>query len=111
MGFKWAIPSGAPSRARLLQLAGCAVLAWVWLRSEPVTETKVALPPQKPAENSRILRPPEQAPQQAGFGLPNVLGGEAIEVIVSRNDTLDRIFRRLKLDLSDLATMRNLPDL
>lgn len=37
------------------------------------------------------------------------LGVATIEVIVSRNDTLDRIFRRLKLDLADLATMRGLP--
>jgi murein DD-endopeptidase MepM/ murein hydrolase activator NlpD len=30
-------------------------------------------------------------------------------VIVSRNDTLDRIFRRLKLNLADLASLRGLP--
>ena len=39
------------------------------------------------------------------------LGASTIEVIVSRNDTLDRIFRRLKLDLADLASLRNLPGL
>src|SRR4029077_10296111 len=32
-----------------------------------------------------------------------------IDVIVTRNDTLDRIFRRLKLNLSDLASLRSLP--
>jgi murein DD-endopeptidase MepM/ murein hydrolase activator NlpD len=32
-----------------------------------------------------------------------------IDVIVMRNDTLDRIFRRLKLNLADLASMRMLP--
>jgi len=32
-------------------------------------------------------------------------------VIVSRNDTLDRIFRRLRLSLADLATLRSLPGL
>jgi murein DD-endopeptidase MepM/ murein hydrolase activator NlpD len=32
-----------------------------------------------------------------------------IDVIVSRNDTLDRIFRRLKLNLADLASLRTLP--
>jgi murein DD-endopeptidase MepM/ murein hydrolase activator NlpD len=32
-----------------------------------------------------------------------------IDVIVTRNDTLDRIFRRLKLSLSDLASLRSLP--
>jgi len=35
----------------------------------------------------------------------------SIDVIVSRNDTLDRIFRRLKLNLTDLATLRALPGL
>ena len=39
------------------------------------------------------------------------LGAATIEVIVSRNDTLDRIFRRLKLDLADLASLRGLPGL
>jgi murein DD-endopeptidase MepM/ murein hydrolase activator NlpD len=32
-----------------------------------------------------------------------------IDVIVTRNDTLDRIFRRLKLNLADLASLRSLP--
>jgi murein DD-endopeptidase MepM/ murein hydrolase activator NlpD len=32
-----------------------------------------------------------------------------IRVIVTRNDTLDHIFRRLALSLSDLASLRNLP--
>ena len=32
-----------------------------------------------------------------------------IDVTVTRNDTLDRIFRRLKLNLADLASLRSLP--
>jgi murein DD-endopeptidase MepM/ murein hydrolase activator NlpD len=44
-------------------------------------------------------------PATAGLGL------DSIEVIVRSNDTLDRIFRRLELDLSDLASMRELPGL
>ncbi len=35
----------------------------------------------------------------------------SIDVIVSRDDTLDRIFRRLKLNLADLASVRALPGL
>src|SRR5215472_5595058 len=35
----------------------------------------------------------------------------SIDVIVSRNDTLDRIFRRLQLNIADLATLRALPGL
>ncbi len=43
--------------------------------------------------------------------MPVVLGAQTIDVIVSHHDTLDRIFRRLKLDLSDLASLRSLPGL
>src|ERR1700746_2323858 len=32
-----------------------------------------------------------------------------IDVIVTRNDTLDRIFRRLRLNLTNLASLRSLP--
>jgi murein DD-endopeptidase MepM/ murein hydrolase activator NlpD len=35
--------------------------------------------------------------------------GDTMEFVVRRNDTLDRIFRQLKLDLSDLANIRELP--
>jgi murein DD-endopeptidase MepM/ murein hydrolase activator NlpD len=35
--------------------------------------------------------------------------GALIEVIVGRNDTLDAIFRRMSLNKSDLAAIRNLP--
>src|SRR5690349_21255489 len=121
MRFKWAIPSGVPSRARVLQLAACAVLAWAWLRSEPtpsssppLTSVSSMAPSGAPAAgsaNSRILQPPAEPPQEASLGMPNVLGAQTIEVIVSHNDTLDRIFRRLKLDMSDLASLRNLPGL
>jgi murein DD-endopeptidase MepM/ murein hydrolase activator NlpD len=37
--------------------------------------------------------------------------GSSIEVIVGDNDTLDRIFRRLELDVADLARLRALPEL
>ena len=40
--------------------------------------------------------------QQAGVA-------STIEVIVGRNDTMDAIFRRMALDKSDLAAIRNLP--
>ncbi|MBC7983875.1 MAG: peptidoglycan DD-metalloendopeptidase family protein [Candidatus Obscuribacterales bacterium] len=35
--------------------------------------------------------------------------GDDIEFVVRRNDTLERIFRQLRLNLEDLATIRNLP--
>jgi murein DD-endopeptidase MepM/ murein hydrolase activator NlpD len=51
----------------------------------------------------------EVVPQQAA--MPVILGAQTIDVIVSHNDTLDRIFRRLKLDMADLASLRSLPGL
>jgi murein DD-endopeptidase MepM/ murein hydrolase activator NlpD len=45
-----------------------------------------------------------QAPATQDAALPAVS-----EVVVARNDTLDRIFRRLQLSLSDLAALRELP--
>jgi murein DD-endopeptidase MepM/ murein hydrolase activator NlpD len=47
--------------------------------------------------------------RQAGDSALKVAGeslSDAIEVIVKRNDTLDQIFRRLQLSLSDLADIR-----
>jgi murein DD-endopeptidase MepM/ murein hydrolase activator NlpD len=54
-----------------------------------------------------VVQPEAAGPasQAAGLGLAT------IEVIVDRNDTLDRIFRRLRLNLADLASLRNLPGL
>jgi murein DD-endopeptidase MepM/ murein hydrolase activator NlpD len=46
--------------------------------------------------------PPPIAAQQASVA-------SIIEVVVGRNDTLDAIFRRMALNKSDLAAIRNLP--
>lgn len=55
----------------------------------------------------------ERAPMLAGApGFDGArLALSSIDVIVSRNDTLDGIFRRLKLNLTDLTTLRSLPGL
>jgi murein DD-endopeptidase MepM/ murein hydrolase activator NlpD len=58
-----------------------------------------------PASRATAPAPAQATPQSAGFG------ASAIDVIVKSNDTLDGIFRRLKLDLSDLAFLRGLPGL
>jgi len=44
-------------------------------------------------------------PQQANIAF------STIEVVVSRNDTMDRLFRRFELNLADLAMLRGLPEL
>lgn len=73
---------------------------------DPSTSTPVA-----PLPVVAAVLPAEPAPAPApvpataavGFGL------DTIEVIVSRNDTLDRIFRKLQLNVTDLASIRQLP--
>jgi murein DD-endopeptidase MepM/ murein hydrolase activator NlpD len=55
---------------------------------------------------------PLVAPSAALIGPPIVAQasvGALIEVVVGRNDTLDAIFRRMSLNKSDLAAIRNLP--
>ena len=82
-----------------------AIAAWAWLAGAPRNHAPapVQVPPLPPPPTPVIdAAPPVQAV---------TLGGSAIEVIVARNDTLDRIFRRLKLDLADLASLRDLPGL
>jgi murein DD-endopeptidase MepM/ murein hydrolase activator NlpD len=68
---------------------------------------------------SQVLAPPPLQPDALGLDLSNLpleqLSpvpqpiGQTIEFVVRRNDTLDRIFRQLKLNLTDLASIRELP--
>src|SRR5689334_21791832 len=98
----------APCRPRILQVAACALLAWAWFRSDsPPPAAPVPLIPTGTAATGAADSPPVQrpAPQQAAFVNPAAIGASTIEVILSHNDTLDRIFRRLKLDLADLASL------
>jgi len=122
---------GKLSAAFLLQFGACAVVAWsLWHGGN--TGTPPAAPgPQ--AQGSRgsandgsdagsagavsALAPVAPAPPAAvQMSVDPTLAGaqlalSSIDVIVTRNDTLDRIFRRLKLNLADLASLRSLPGL
>jgi murein DD-endopeptidase MepM/ murein hydrolase activator NlpD len=83
----------------------CAVMALAWFRGEsllaPERLTDEALARAGLAA-SRVAEADRVAP---GVGLAT------IEIIVGRNDTLDRIFRRAELNLADLASLRSLPNL
>jgi murein DD-endopeptidase MepM/ murein hydrolase activator NlpD len=116
--FKFGRFGLAPSRLRILQVAATGgVLAWACFHGgDAVTNLAAPAPsgassaaPASPAAAAPLV--PELEPQQAGFANPVALGASTIEVVVSRNDTLDRIFRRLKLNLADLASLRALPGL
>ncbi|MBV6417835.1 MAG: Murein DD-endopeptidase MepM [Steroidobacteraceae bacterium] len=104
-GRKWR--SFHVSGAVALKVGCCALLALAWAQFEPaagapeITEFSIA----------RALLPDEsKVAESAPIGAAS-LAGSAIEVIVRRNDTLDRIFRSLELNLADLAALRDLPDL
>jgi murein DD-endopeptidase MepM/ murein hydrolase activator NlpD len=110
LSFRPRNAGAAPSRALWLQLAACGVLAWAWWRATPAIYIPPALTPvvQTPAAAAPAVPPAARA-------LPAVesasLGANTVEVIVKANDTLDGIFRHLKLDLADLASLRALPGL
>src|SRR4051812_15159231 len=112
--FKFGRAELAPCRPRILQVAACALLAWTWFRpdSQPPAITPPHLIPTGSTAADAGTQPEQDvAPQQAAFVSPMAIGASTIEVVVSHNDTLDRIFRRLKLDLADLASLRDLPGL
>jgi murein DD-endopeptidase MepM/ murein hydrolase activator NlpD len=124
------------SAAFCLQSGACAVVAWSVLHGgitlAPAdraaagdagtgpTAASLASGTTNPASSMRaapahaaVAPPPSPSRQLAGApGLAEAqLALSTIDVIVTRNDTLDRIFRRLKLNLADLASLRSLPGL
>src|SRR5690242_11932607 len=95
----------------LLQVAAFGVVAWALLHErepQPSQEPQAFTSQQDTSGAASGVASSADAntalaPQTASLGL------STIEVIVSQNDTLDRIFRRLELNLTDLATLRALP--
>ena len=108
-----------PSAAFLLQAAACAVVAWsLWHGglTQPPAALPAAAPPVPAAAESAAAGGAPATPSAptmtlaAATPLADARAAlSAVDVIVTRNDTLDRIFRRWKLNLSDLASMRSLP--
>src|SRR5256885_393635 len=114
------------SAAFCLQSGACAVVAWSVLHGgitlPPASRTAAGdagAGPMAPAAASHGparadgASPPSSSIQLAAA--PGVaeaqLALSTIDVIVTRNDPLDRIFRRLKLNVADLASLRSLPGL
>jgi murein DD-endopeptidase MepM/ murein hydrolase activator NlpD len=114
-----------PAASSCVQVAACAVVAWSLLNGG------AAVAPAPKATARAGGSPPSSAPAAAAVATPKVVAAAAharpvslasapaledaqlalstIDVIVGRNDTLERIFRRLKLNLADLASLRTLP--
>src|SRR5882757_5554041 len=93
--------------------ASAALILWHAARDKPASIASVPAPlvyPSSAMTGTPAVAPaaPEVTPvtplpaQQAGVA-------STIEVVVGRNDTMDAIFRRMALDKSDLAAIRNLP--
>ena len=103
--IKSAVPGLSTRAAWVLQIALLTVVgALAIVPREP--EMQAAQLP-APAAQGVSMSPvvPVTVPEQANIAF------STIEVVVSRNDTMDRLFRRFELNLADLATLRGLPDL
>jgi len=100
--IKSAIPGLSTRTAWLLQIGLLAIVAAL-----------VALPRETDPPLVQTVIPSADAPppKVASETHEASLGFSTIEVVVSRNDTMDRLFRRFELNLGDLATLRNLPEL
>jgi murein DD-endopeptidase MepM/ murein hydrolase activator NlpD len=107
-----------PSAAFCLQAAACGVVTWsVWHGG--ITSSREAVPATRPPALTSVPAPAgalSAPPAAVATRTPELASAEpfaealsTIDVVVSRNDTLDHIFRRLKLNLADLASLRGLP--
>ena len=103
-------------------VGGILVFSWLAPRSEGGAGTPLAAPASTATGNTAgtaatapanpAAQPPAPgAPQNAPVVRSAAFGAATIDVIVKSNDTLDGIFRRLKLNLADLASLRSLPGL
>jgi murein DD-endopeptidase MepM/ murein hydrolase activator NlpD len=89
--------------------ASAALVLWHAASDKPAVMVSVPAPLIYSASAAPASPPPAAS---AASGTPPVAvqaGVASIQVIVGRNDTLDGIFRRMALDKSDLAAIRNLP--
>jgi murein DD-endopeptidase MepM/ murein hydrolase activator NlpD len=97
-----------PGWRGLAAVTGAAAVAYLLLPTQPTQA------PARPAAlASAPAAPSGSAAGEAARPRPAsaAFGADAIDIIVKSNDTLDGIFRRLKLDLADLASLRALPGL
>jgi len=99
--IKSAVPGLSTRTASMLQVTLIAVV--VGLAALPrAGESEI---PVVAAQPQPVATPAAVVPQEASIAF------STIEVVVNRNDTMDRLFRRFELNLADLATLRGLPEL
>ncbi len=110
LAFESSLPS-VPRRLRLLQAAACLSVAVIALQAArqstvPALTLEHGLFPASNGPAAAVQEPGGQA--VVDFGTLSAPGLTPIEVIVQRNDTLDLIFHRLRISLTDLANVRSL---
>ena len=105
--------------SRWALIGGCALLAWLLLIRTP---SELRQPPAASAPLGLTNSTAPGTPTATGSTLATAPAASArtavakaalssFKIIVHPNDTLDAIFRRLKLNLADLASLRALPGL
>ncbi len=92
----------APYAAALAAVAAGLVLWHAERHAPPPSASRGATPGSAAPVSAPIGTAHKMAPQEASVAA-------TIEVLVRRNDTLDRIFKRMALDPADLAAIRQLP--
>jgi murein DD-endopeptidase MepM/ murein hydrolase activator NlpD len=99
-----------PSPAFWLKTGACTVVAWSILHGSlnPAAPDATPTAPAAPA-TARGADPVAVPATLAPAAAPAAPERASVDVVVARNDTLDRIFRRLKLNLADLASLRSVP--
>jgi murein DD-endopeptidase MepM/ murein hydrolase activator NlpD len=103
-------PFRMPSPIFWLQTAACAIVAWSLLHGALAVAPADETPDATPAAVSAPAAAPARTAGAQLAATPSLgLALSRIDVIVTHNDTLDRIFRRLKLNLADLASLHSLP--
>jgi murein DD-endopeptidase MepM/ murein hydrolase activator NlpD len=99
-----------------LPLAVLVILAAAWLAYRHHNPIVARVLPPPGALTAHAPRPgaasaPSGAAVAAPVAPPAANSPSTVQVKVGRNDTLDRIFRRMQLRLADLASLRALPGL
>jgi murein DD-endopeptidase MepM/ murein hydrolase activator NlpD len=102
--IKSVFPGLSLRSAVLLQVTLVAFVVWMARAPEDAQHTPATTAAQPPAAQPGFVAASDQV-QEASLGFAT------IEVTVGRNDTMDRLFRRFELSLSDLAALRGLPEL
>ncbi len=110
LSFKPALAKLATGLAATWILAACSHESRPAAPPAPVSPPATAAASGAPGQPNAAGTPAATAPNSAAPpGPPPKVDAATIDIIVGRNDTLDRIFRKLNLNLTDLANLRAMP--